>query len=300
MEIFAKHMPFFKGNLHMHTTRSDGVLSPEAACALYRQHGYRFVSLTDHDTVGADSHFEENLLVLSGIELAFELPAEELHIVGIGVPASLERSLDIRLGPQAAIDTIVQSGGRALLAHPAWSLLTPGTISGLRGLSGAEIYNSMSTAPRNCLRADASAVLDVAAAHGCVLPLYAADDAHFYEGEHCKSYIMAQMPSLTQASLWDALDGSRFYASQGPAITRLAVEEDQILLECSPVSSVIFYSNLCWVGGRCRTGRNLTQSRYDLRGQRGETFVRCQIMDEHGRSAWTNPIIIDRPSRQNA
>ena len=296
MEIFSKHMLFFKGNLHMHTTRSDGVLTPVAACALYREHCYQFISLTDHDTIGEDTHFEEDLLVLSGIELAFELPAEELHIVGIGVPASLEPSLDIRMGPQAAIDAIRQSGGRALLAHPAWSLLTPGTISGLHGLSGAEIYNSMSTAPRNCLRADSSAVLDIAAAHGCVLPLYATDDAHFYEGEHCKSYIMAQMPSLSKESLWDALDNGRFYASQGPAFNRLAVDKDQILLECSPVSSIIFYSNLCWVSGRCRTGRNLTQSRYDLSAQRGETFVRCQIIDERGRSAWTNPIIIDRPS----
>jgi len=223
-----------------------------------------------------------------------------LHIVGLGMPASLAPSLDIRMGPQAAIDTIREHGGRALLAHPAWSLLTPGTIAGLRGLSGAEVYNSMSTAPRNCLRADASAVLDTAAAHGCVLPLYATDDAHFYEGEHCRSYIMVQMPTLSQAALWDALDGGRFYATQGPAFVRLAVEEDQILLECSPVSSIIFYSNLSWVSGRCRTGRSLTQSAYDLRGQQGETFVRCQIIDEQGRSAWTNPIPIHRPARANA
>ncbi|MDD3213296.1 MAG: hypothetical protein PHY64_06470 [Eubacteriales bacterium] len=293
MEVFNGQMPFFKGNLHMHTTRSDGALTPEAATALYRANGYDFIALTDHDVVGQDTHMEDGMLILSGIELAFELPAEEMHIVGIGLPKEAETRLEPLYGPQAAIDTIRRSGGRAILAHPAWSLLTPATVSGLRGISAAEIYNAMSTAPRNCLRADASITLDCAAAHGCVLPLVAVDDAHFYEGEHCNSYIMAQAPTLSQADLLGAIDQGRFYASQGPEIKRLSVEENQIRLECSPASSIIFYSNLSWVTGRCRTGRNLTESVYDLDAQEGETYVRCQIVDENGKSAWTNPIILN-------
>lgn len=192
MDIFSGKLPFFKGNLHMHTTCSDGALSPQAAADLYREHGYDFIAITDHNTVVQDTYRDGDLLLLSGIELAYELPAEELHIVGIGMSKALGDSLDITHGPQAAIDAIRRDGGRALLAHPAWSLLTPGTIAGLHGLSGAEIYNSMSTAPHNCLRANSSLVLDTAAAHGCILPLVAVDDAHFYGGEHCRSYIMAQ------------------------------------------------------------------------------------------------------------
>lgn len=292
MELFSDSLPFLKGNLHMHTTRSDGVLSPDEAVELYRAHGYDFVALSDHDVVGCDTHMQEGMLILSGIELAYELPAEELHIVGIGIPKGLESRLNPLFGPQAAVDTLRQNGGRAILAHPAWSLLTTGTICGLRHLTAAEIYNAMSTAPRNCLRADASNVLDAAAAHGCVLPLVAVDDAHFYEGEHCHSYIMVQAEALTQAALFEALDCGRFYASQGPEIRRLSVSEKQIHLECSPVSSIIFYSNLAWVTGRCRTGQALTQSTYDLRTQTGETFVRCQIIDQAGKSAWTNPIAL--------
>ena len=292
MDVFNKRMPFYKGNLHMHTTHSDGVLTPAEAVNLYRQHGYHFIALTDHNTVVQDTYRDGDLLVLSGIELAYELPAEELHIVGIGMRKLLGDSINRSHGPQAAIDAIWQDGGRALLAHPAWSMLTPGTIAGLRDLSAAEIYNSMSTIPRNCPRADSSLILDLAASHGCPLPLVAVDDAHFYDGEHCKSYIMVQMETLTQASLLEALDTGRFYASQGPEIHSFSIDDDEIRLECSPVSQIIFYSNLSWVNGRSRLGAGLTQSVYDLRTQRGETFVRCQIIDENGRSAWTNPIAV--------
>lgn len=290
MEMFRTSMPFFKGNLHMHTTVSDGVLTPEEAVCLYRTHGYDFVALTDHDVIGQSTHMKDGMLVLSGIELAYELPGEELHIVGIGLPMGMEDALEPRFGPQYAIDAIRAAGGIAIIAHPAWSLLSLSTLSGLHGAAAAEIYNSLSTAPRNCLRADASSILDIAAAHGHVLPLVAVDDTHFYEGEHCKSYIMVQAEELSEQSVLDAIRKKRFYATQGPEIYRLCITRDAITVECSPVSSIIFYSNLSWVAGRCRMGEKLTQSVYDLTRQKGETFIRCQLIDQQGRSAWTNPI----------
>ena len=290
MDVFAEGLPFYKGNLHMHTTCSDGVLSPEAAIALYQAQGYDFVAITDHDTVALETQLVQGLLVLSGMEVAYDLPGEELHIVGIGIPKAIEQSLMYQYGPQHAIDTIRAFGGRAILAHPAWSLNTLATISGLQHLSAAEIYNSISTAPRNCLRADSSSLLDMAAAHGCLHPLVAVDDAHFYEGEHCKSFVMVQAETRTQAALLNAIDQGRFYASQGPIVKQLSVDTQQIRIECSPVSTIIFYSNLSWVTGRCRMGEGLTSSVYTLPTQTGETFVRCQMIDAQGRSAWTNPI----------
>ena len=45
---FSKPGRFWKGNLHTHSTRSDGGLSPERVCQLYRDLGYDFLSITDH------------------------------------------------------------------------------------------------------------------------------------------------------------------------------------------------------------------------------------------------------------
>ena len=45
---FSSPGRFWRGNLHTHSTRSDGHIGPEEVCAFYRAHGYDFLALTDH------------------------------------------------------------------------------------------------------------------------------------------------------------------------------------------------------------------------------------------------------------
>jgi len=63
-----------KGALHTHTTCSDGALTPEELLRVYRDLGFDFVALTDHDFLlkpdayaGVPGVFEE-MIVLKGIE----------------------------------------------------------------------------------------------------------------------------------------------------------------------------------------------------------------------------------------
>ena len=67
MELLGGAGNWYKGNLHMHTTVSDGTLSPEEAVARYRAAGYDFVALTDHRTVNPPWE-DEDFLILSGAE----------------------------------------------------------------------------------------------------------------------------------------------------------------------------------------------------------------------------------------
>lgn len=39
---------WYKGNLHTHTTNSDGAYTPEKTIALYKSKDYDFLALTDH------------------------------------------------------------------------------------------------------------------------------------------------------------------------------------------------------------------------------------------------------------
>ena len=39
---------FWKGNIHTHSTRSDGMRDAADVCATYREAGYDFLALTDH------------------------------------------------------------------------------------------------------------------------------------------------------------------------------------------------------------------------------------------------------------
>ncbi|MEG1012954.1 MAG: hypothetical protein RSE58_00115 [Clostridia bacterium] len=291
MNLFHENKPFWKGNLHCHTTLSDGLLSPSAVKAFYRQKGYDFLAITDHRILSEPAHIEDGLLLLPGLEMDFMLPGEALHIVGIGMSSKLDR-YDLSASPQFCINRMRHCGGRAIVAHPAWSLNTVATLSALTDVTAAEIYNSVSTCPWNGDRADSSGVLDVCATHGTLFNLVASDDSHFYNGEAGYSATMIQADELTQQGLLSAMDEGRFYGTQGPAFEQITVEKGLLTVTCSPVDTIVFYSNLVWSAERCQTGKALTHASYPLQTSRGETFVRVQLIDENGKSAWSNPILL--------
>lgn len=70
-------MPFLKGNLHAHTTFSDGRRPVGDVIARYRDLGYDFLAITDHDDrVDEDYWFsippgDDRMLVLTGIEIDY-------------------------------------------------------------------------------------------------------------------------------------------------------------------------------------------------------------------------------------
>lgn len=291
MLMFDPDKRFFKGNLHTHTTNSDGRRSPEDVLKLYRENGYDFTALTDHwKRAPEETAFLDSMLILPGIELDYTLPAQVIHIVGVGVDESVLKA-SRNGGPQSGIDAIRRAGGRAILAHPAWSLNTPEVIGALRGLTAAEIFNSVSDMPWNGDRADSTGVLDTAAANGHVLNTVASDDSHFYEGEECTSYIMLQADELTQENVLKALDEGAFYATRGPRFEQIEVTESEIRVKCSAVSRVVFHSDLVYVGDRVTQGEGLTEAVYRIKRERGERFVRIILIDENGRRAWSNPIV---------
>ena len=291
MKLFDTDKPFFKGNLHCHTTNSDGKLTPEECKAFYREHGYDFLSITDHRKLSEETHMEDGMLVLCGMEMDYFLPGEVVHLVGVGLSQELNQ-YDVSRNMQSYIDLVNRYDGRVIIAHPAWSLNTVTTLSGLHGLTAAEIYNSASTYPWNGDRADSSNVLDAAAAHGTFFNFVASDDSHWYNGEAGRSFTMVQADELTKESLFKAIDEGRFYCSQGPVIRQITVEDEQIHVECSEAERVIFYSNLPWANNRCVTNPGMTEASYTAHPENGETFVRIQVMDREGRSAWSNPILL--------
>ena len=121
----------------------------------------------------------------------------------------------IHISPQAIIDAVSGCGGLAVLAHPAWSLNRPADALRLSGLAGTEIYNSVSGIPWNA-RPYSGAFVDQLAVEGRLLPCFAADDAHFYNGDATRSYILVKAAEKTSAAILDAIRRGDFYATQGP------------------------------------------------------------------------------------
>jgi predicted metal-dependent phosphoesterase TrpH len=78
-------------DLHLHTTASDGRLSPTELVRLLAKRGLRMAAITDHDTTnGLDEAFEEaanhpGLTLIPGIELSADVPGNEVHMLGYHV-----------------------------------------------------------------------------------------------------------------------------------------------------------------------------------------------------------------------
>ena len=74
-------------DLHLHTTYSDGTLSPNSLVQLALKKNLQIISITDHDcTDGIDeaivASLDKNLTVIPGIELNTDTEDGEIHVLG--------------------------------------------------------------------------------------------------------------------------------------------------------------------------------------------------------------------------
>ncbi len=88
-------------DLHIHSSASDGNLSPHAVLARAQQLGLAAVAITDHDTVDGVAavlagHVPEGLAFLPGVEITVQAPAPtglsgSLHLLGYGIRTDAPR-----------------------------------------------------------------------------------------------------------------------------------------------------------------------------------------------------------------
>lgn len=278
-----------KLGLHIHTSNSDGAVSPEEAARMYREHGYDAIALTDHWVFGTGGELS-GLPIFSGCEYEANGRCENtFHIVCLLAEREPE-GITRESTPQEMVDAIHKAGGIAVLAHPAWSLNTVESVLSVDGFDATEIYNTVSGTGQS-FRPDSSLTVDLLACRGRIYPLLATDDAHYYRDfrgmDACQSYIMALCNPCDPASVKRAILAGDFYATQGPEI-HLTKTDEGFRVDCSPCEKIVFASNRPW---RPRTfaaegGELLTHAEYtpDV----DETFLRALVIDEDGRQAWTN------------
>ncbi len=80
-------MPTGNVDLHIHSTASDGTLTPAEIVARAQQQNLNAIALTDHDTVGGIDEFlaaasSTNLTAIPGVEISSLFSGREIHILG--------------------------------------------------------------------------------------------------------------------------------------------------------------------------------------------------------------------------
>ena len=96
---------FKKGNLHTHSTRSDGKCTAGKIAEHYRSKGYDFLAITDHWVYGTHQELNrDDFLMFPGTELDIELPGRKDH--------HLVEILDSRKRIQSLITILLKKNAR--------------------------------------------------------------------------------------------------------------------------------------------------------------------------------------------
>ncbi len=75
-----------KGQLHTHTTYSDGTMTPQEVADAYARLGYDFIAITDHDHLlkpsygDAIARVRSDMLIFTGIELTVHCRKGYVHV----------------------------------------------------------------------------------------------------------------------------------------------------------------------------------------------------------------------------
>ncbi|MBN2335263.1 CehA/McbA family metallohydrolase [Candidatus Bathyarchaeota archaeon] len=287
---------WYKGNVHAHTTVSDGTRTPETLVKIYKEAGYDFLSITDHSVV-ADTRSlgGPGFLLIPGEELCVgrSHAGTLYHIVGLGVAETMPfKDFNEGVDPQKVVDHINEVGGICILAHPYWSGLSHLDLARLTGFHGVEIYNTSCDYERNT--GLSAAHVDGLIAAGRKPWIYATDDHHGADRPNlpldaCGAWINVKAKQLTRESIMESIRGGLFYSSTGPEIKDISIDGDGLIsVECSPVKTISFVSTPSLGMKFYAEDEPLTEVTYP--GRPGETYVRVEATDYEGRTAWSNPI----------
>lgn len=300
--VYAAPGRFWRGNLHTHSTLSDGVLEPAEVCRRYKAEGYDFITLTDHfigkygypiaDTIP----FRDNgFTTILGAELhAGAMENGDLwHILAVGLPVDFAPSNSPDFRPRPGQETgaeiarrAVDAGAFVAIAHPEWSGLTTEDAHSIEAAHAVETYNH--GCAMGCDRPNGFYTLDQMLSGGRKLTLIATDDAHFSEPDHFGGWVMVKAVENTPEALLAALKAGMFYSTQGPEFRSIELDDTHLHIKCSAVSSVVIQGR--GIAATALHGNSLTTASIALNRFSNSRWLRVTVIDRAGHRAWSNPI----------
>jgi hypothetical protein len=267
---------WFKGNVHTHTSASDGDSPAADVVRWYRDHGYDFLVITDHNRVTA--FHDEKLLLIPGEEVTDRFAKKPLHVNGIGIAHVVEpkHGDSIVSTLQHDVDAVRDAGGIATINHPnfGWAF----GAEEMKQVTGFTLLEIASGHPLVNMQGgggvdSAEAMWDALLRAGKRVFAVAVDDSHHF---HCETtvpdyappgrgWIMVRAEKLTQKDIVDAIARGDFYASTGVVLDAIRADGTVTIHEDG-------------------------FSKYRTTPIRGANYTRVRVDDSNGHSAWTQPV----------
>jgi hypothetical protein len=298
---------WYKGNTHTHTLNSDGDSTPDDVVRWYREHGYRFLVLSDHnfltsvDGLNALHGADEQFLLIKGEEVTDRLDNAPLHINGLDV----SRRVDAQHGHsvvdivQRNVDAIRKAGGVPHVNHPNYEWAISGDdLQRLEHVNLFEIYNGhhlVNNAGGGGVPG-MEEVWDRLLSSGKVYYGIADDDAHVFKQPGNpdvpgpgRAWVVVRAERLAPRLIVDALERGDFYASTGVELNDYQVTATGITIAIQQRLSSKYRIQFIGRNGRLLKEAIASPASYSFAG--GEGYVRVKVLESNGRVAWTQPVM---------
>ncbi len=315
----------YKTNLHCHTVYSDGSFTPQQVKELYKANGYSAVAYTDHDIlVCHDELSEEDFIALHGYEIEvteecdnFSL-AKTCHICMVSLdeknttPVCLhhhkymfqgalthfdemspfEGDYERKYSPECINDIISkakEAGFFVTYNHPVWSLESYPQYSRYKGMDAMEMFNYLSITDgyEDCNHQVYDDLLRLGMDIGCT----GNDDNHNSNVSNrsldsCGAWTMISAPALKYDLLTEALKNGSYYASMGPSILSLYVENGMAFVETTDAVGISFTTGVRHAA-KVNAPKNgfVNNALFQLRAD--DEYFRVTVEDDRGKKAYT-------------
>lgn len=295
MNPFKQDGKFWRGNLHTHSTKSDGRKSVEDTVQMYKNAGYDFLAVTDHfmsrfgyPITDTRAYQSDDFTTLLGAELhpdKTEL-GQMWHIVALGLPLDFGKPANDET-PQQMVQRALNSGAFVVAAHPHRYNVSEADILSLGNIHALEVYNGASEDHNS--RSDSWYLFDLLTARGHRYTACVGDDCHFKPDsrDFQLSWVWVKSETLSPDGLLEALKQGNYYSSMGPEIYDIDVQANSVTVRCSPVERIMitgFVDKYKSTGGQ-----GVKEARLELSGF-DSPYFRVIIRDSMGKMAWSNPI----------
>lgn len=300
---------WYKGNTHCHTLNSDGDEFPRRVIRWYRDHGYHFLAITEHNKVTEVKHLDtdplDDFILIQGEEVTDSFRGSPLHVNALGIkelvrPMGGDSKVEVL---QNNIDAIVAAGAMPQLNHPNWKwAFTDQEISQLKRVRLFELYNIC----LDCNNFPAGGkpgmeeIWDKILSRGVLLYGVASDDAHDYIGEFTPEksnpgtgWIMVRATELTSEAILNALEKGDFYATVGVTLTDVEITDTAYSIKIQPYLNTAYTTFFIGKDGEILQESYGLEAVYTFTGE--ELYVRARVFESSGRFACTQPVFIEPP-----
>ena len=305
----ATALRWFKGNTHTHTLNSDGDSTPDEVVRWYREHGYHFLVLTDHnfltsvDALNALHGADQQFLVIKGEEVTDRFEDKHLHVNGLDVtrkvdPQGGKSVVDVL---QRNVDAIRREDGVPHINHPnfRWSI-SADELRQVRNNKLFEIFNGhplVNNAGGGGVPGLEEA-WDAILSSGTLLYGIAVDDAHTFKqpgnadvAGPGRGWIAVRAARLEARALLDAIERGDFYASTGVELTDFTVSDKRMTVAVKATGDSKYRIQFIGRKGRLLKEIAAPTATYEFRGDEG--YVRANVIESNGRIAWCQPRMVN-------